>query len=306
LPPSLVFLIDDDRLLEIDLRGGTVRSAHESPGIESVSVLMEPRNQPTAVPPATDATAQTDAAAAPESVIGNEVGSPRLISRIALRTTDRIWILDPPTGAKREYKLPDHVSDRALQVYATGNEQLLLHWWDVETRSQPELVWLAADGSVTRRENVTMSSYTYAWPQEVAIISSLAAPIPIMSILGTFVLMPATFLQNGVTSTYVEALAKALEVGWLSLIATPLISAVMVWWTYRLQRKYYRPATGIWCAFVFLLGWPGFLAYWIEQCRPKLESCQECGTIVPRDREACATCNTEYLPPPRLGTEIFA
>jgi hypothetical protein len=113
-------------------------------------------------------------------------------------------------------------------------------------------------------------------------------------------------LQSGGASTSLDAVGKTLQISWLGLIATPLIGAVLAWWTYRLQQKYRRPASRIWCAFVFLLGWPGFLAYWIEQRRPKLETCAECATIVPRDRDACAACNTLFAPPQRLGTEIFA
>ena len=130
-------------------------------------------------------------------------------------------------------------------------------------------------------------------------------PIPIGFILGVF-LGSITLLQSGQATTYLEAVASTLDIGWLGLIAIPLVGAALAWWTYRLQRKYHRPATGIWCAFVLLLGLPGFLAYLIEHRRPKLESCGECGTIVPRDREACAACKTEFAPPSRLGTEVFA
>jgi RNA polymerase subunit RPABC4/transcription elongation factor Spt4 len=38
----------------------------------------------------------------------------------------------------------------------------------------------------------------------------------------------------------------------------------------------------------------------------KLDGCQECGHVVPRDRGACASCSTPFPAPPRVETEIFA
>jgi hypothetical protein len=57
---------------------------------------------------------------------------------------------------------------------------------------------------------------------------------------------------------------------------------------------------------VLLLGLPGFFGYWLEHRRPKLESCDACDEIVPRDREACAACDAQFPTPPLMGTEIFA
>jgi hypothetical protein len=113
-------------------------------------------------------------------------------------------------------------------------------------------------------------------------------------------------LQSNVVSTYPAALARAFEIGWPGLPTAIVLSVMLGWWTYRLQRKYHRPATGVWTTFVLLFGWPAFLAYWIEHRRPKMESCGECGNVVPRDRDACAACNSLFPAPPLIGTEIFA
>jgi RNA polymerase subunit RPABC4/transcription elongation factor Spt4 len=134
----------------------------------------------------------------------------------------------------------------------------------------------------------------------------LAAPIPIGWLGGKFLGGPVMQLQTNQATTYTEALTQGLVLGWSGLIVVILLGAVLAWWTYRFQRDYHRSASGMWCAFVFLLGWPAFLAYWIEQRRPKLETCHECGTAVPRDREACPACRTVFPTPQRLGTEIFA
>jgi hypothetical protein len=152
---------------------------------------------------------------------------------------------------------------------------------------------------------VTLNSYRGESKQEARISGALAMPVPIGFVLG-IVLGSLTLMQSSQAPTFLAAVTSSLDIGWLGLVAAPVLGAILAWWTYRLQRKYHRPATGVWCAFVLLLGLPGFLSYWIEHRRPKLEACGECGTIVPRDREACAACRTEFAPPRRLGTEIFA
>ncbi len=300
LSPSLVYLIDGDRLLEFDVRARNLRTIHESPGLVAVAIALQPRDGR----PATNQVNAADATATTTGVAAAADNGSTTVHRIALRTSNAIVIIDPPTGAKHEYTLPAHLRDKTLQVYVLANEQLLLHWWDTQTLQQ-ELLWLASDGSIARQEQVTLSTYRGESKQEARIVGALAMPIPIGFILGVF-LGSITLLQSGQATTYLEAVASTLDIGWLGLIAIPLVGAALAWWTYRLQRKYHRRATGIWCAFVLLLGLPGFLAYLIEHRRPKLESCGECGTIVPRDREACAGCKTEFAPPSRLGTEVFA
>jgi hypothetical protein len=304
LSPSGGVLIDGDRLLEIDLRARTLRTIHESPGLVAVAISLQPREAASRT--AADRANPTDATAATTDVDAatDADDSSKAVTRVALRTDDEIIVLDPPSGTKRGYTLPAHVRDKSLQAYALANEQLLIHWWNLETWQQ-EFLWLSTDGSIARQEQVTLSTYRGESGGEASIVGALAMPIPIGFILAVFY-APIAQLQSGQATSYLEAVASALDVGWLGLVATPLVAAVLAWWTFRLQRKYHGRATGIWCAFVLLLGLPGFLAYWIEHRRPKLESCGECGTIVPRDREACAACKTEFAPPPRLGTEIFA
>jgi hypothetical protein len=299
VPPSLLFLIDGERLLEIDLRARTLRTIHESPGLLAVAIALQP--QESAAARAADQANATDAAAT--AAAAAEDGS-KTVTRIALRTADEIIVLDPPSGAKREYTLPNHVRDKQLQAYALANGELLLHWWDTETWQQ-ELLWLSTDGSVARQEQVTLNASRGESKQESRISGALAMPIPIGFVLG-IVFGSLTLMQSGQAVTFLAAVTSSLDIGWLGLIAAPVLGAILAWWTYRLQRKYRRPASGVWCAFVLLLGLPGFLSYWIEHRRPKMDTCGECGTIVPRDREACAACRTEFAPPRRLGTEIFA
>ena len=93
---------------------------------------------------------------------------------------------------------------------------------------------------------------------------------------------------------------------WPAIIAVLLVGAILAVIPYRLQRKYHRRASTAWCAFVLLLCWPAFVAYWLEHLQPNLEECRECSKTVPRDRDACAACRTPFPVATLLGMEIFA
>ena len=55
-----------------------------------------------------------------------------------------------------------------------------------------------------------------------------------------------------------------------------------------------------------LTGLPGLVGYLFHRRWPVLEACPACGRTVPRDRDACAACGTEFPPPPLKGIEVFA
>jgi hypothetical protein len=304
LPHWLLFLIDGNKLLEIDLIERSVRTIFESNGLVSVATLREPLpavrldanedadDEEKTTGPVLDANNDNDTT----SVI-------RQVTKLALRTTDRIVILDPPTGAQSQFSLPESVREKTLQIYSAGGEQLIVQW--TYNYYEPHLMWLKSDGTVAREEKVTLASYPDSGT-EALIVAVAAAPVPIGWMSVFFAVAPIETLRTRQASTFTEAVAHNLEPTWPALIAVIAVGVALAAWTYRLQRKYHRPATGIWCMFVFLWGAFGFLAYWFEHRRPKLEPCRECGQIVPRDRDACAACKTPFPAPTLVGTEIFA
>jgi hypothetical protein len=301
LPPWQLFLIDGDKLLEIDLRKRSLRTILESTGLVAVTTLLEPLH-------AARADAPDDNNTPPAATEGDETNNDssdivRQAAKIALRTTDRIMLLDPRTSAQSQYSLPQSMREKAIQVYSTGSGQLIVQ--SADDYFKPHLVWLTADGSVAREEHVTLAN-NQGNTAVAALIGFAVAPIPVGWISGIFLLGPLANLQSRQANTFAEAVVRNVEPTWAALIAVIAIGVLLAAGTYRLQRKYHRAATGIWCAFVFLLGVPGFLAYWFEHRRPKLEACQDCGQIVPRDRDACAACSTPFPAPPLVGTEIFA
>jgi hypothetical protein len=309
LSNSLLFLIDGNRLVEIDWRAQTQRTLIESPDIISIAGLLEPQPSSTAAPAAIEPAADSPTDNVPAVDPAEAVSRPLMHARIAVRMVDQITVLDPVTGAKREYTLPDAARERNLQVYATGGEQLLVLWSSGNTRFEAQLAWLATDGTVARQETVRLAVYEPSSPSKdmlTALILTVGGPVPIGWISGIFVAAPIAMLQSHAATSYSAAIALGLEHAWLGLVLTIALGAILAWWTYRLQRKYHRPASGVWCTFVALLGLPAFLAYVIQHRRPMMESCTACSLVVPRDRDVCAACKTPFPAPPLAGTEIFA
>jgi hypothetical protein len=300
LPQWQLFLIDGDKLLEIDLRARSLRTIFEASGLVSVATLLEPLDAARA-----DAVGEErTAGSVPKADNGNDGASDiKQVARIALRTTDQIVNLDPPTGAQSRYSLPESIRNKSIQIYSPGSEELIIQW--TEDYYEHHLMWLKSDGTVAREETVTLDGYRGSGTEGMIVVVA-AAPIPIGWISGVFAFAPIETLRTHQASTYSEAVAHNLEPTWPALIAVIVIGVLLAAWTYRLQRKYHRSATGIWCTFVFLLGGAGFFAYWLEHLRPKMEACRDCGQVVPRDRDACAACATPFPAPPLVGTEIFA
>jgi hypothetical protein len=143
-------------------------------------------------------------------------------------------------------------------------------------------------------------------PQRKAWRAAGVAPVSVVWLVGIPIGGPLYVLQKNYAGDYRSALALVAQFAWLPLVVVLAMGVALAWLTLRLQRKYRRPATAVWTVFIFLLGVPGFVAYWLEHRRPKLEACPECDQVVPRDRAACAACNEPFPPPAPVGTEIFA
>jgi hypothetical protein len=322
IAPWLVFIIDGQDLWEIDLRARTARVALAAPSAVSFNSLTTP--EATFIAPPADSEAARGpkprvrlAALAAQDVYSyvqilpqgaTSTDKPKLEIAMAIRADDRIVIFDQPTGNHWEFALPKEVPNEALQVYWLSVDQLLIvysqgHWAGGTIN---HLVWTNGAGEVARRERVELAGHVPESQQKKAWKASGIAPVPIGWVVGVLLGVPLVLLQWNDAADFTSALSQTFDVAWLPLIVVMLIGIALAWLTMRLQRKYRRPATGLWTAFVFLLGVPGFAAYWLEHRRPNVEKCGQCGEVVPRDREACAACDAPFPAPPLVGTEIFA
>ncbi len=197
-----------------------------------------------------------------------------------------------------------------FSAYLIGPDQLLLNWTTYdEFRGQTQhLAWLGADGKVSRKEDFQLANAVSSQtdPHLVSAVAASVAPIPIGWAAICGVVAPLAGMNSNDAPTYAAAVTKMVDLAWPGLLIVTVIGCVSAWVVWRWQRKYFRSGTRAWCTFAFLLGLPGVLAYWLEMRRAKLETCGECRTTVPRDRDACAACAIPFPAPSLTGTEIFA
>lgn len=287
LPEWQLYMVDSGRVLEIDLRSRTVRVLQELPNLVAIGILAEIQ------PPSTD-----ESAADSKRV--------KVENRLAIRTADRIVVLDPPTGAKQEFPLPESWRDKSLEAYGLSDHELLMVHRDRRPPYEVHLAWLGTNGQTARERNETLAGYRRQNERLQALLGTLVAPVPAGFALFATVPVPLEYVQQNVEPTYADGLAHTMDIFWPALLVVTFFGCVMTWLVWKWQRKYHRPSTGVWCTFVFLAGLPGLLAYWLEHRRAKLDTCGHCGAAVPRDRDACPSCETPFPAPPLVGTEILA
>jgi hypothetical protein len=285
IPQWLLFLIDGDRLQEIDLRSRKVRTLFQSPDLVGVSLL----------------TAKDNSA---------EDGKKRAVHRLMVRLTDRVVILDRTTGDKQEYLLPESMRRQQLSAYAIDDGQLLLVSKDYgagkEGRKKVKLVWFSPDGQTTQEKEVSLLWTGQSMSKHAqVVVAGLAAPIPLAWTVGGSVIGPLAMMQQNNVPNYRAGLQKSLT-AWPGLVIVTLLALASASIALGQHRKYHRPHSGLWWWFVFLLGPAGLLAYWLGHPRAVLESCPSCGLLVPRDRDGCAACGETFAAPELLGTEVFA
>jgi hypothetical protein len=284
MPEWFVYLLDGEQVVEVDLRSRSARRLFEVPGAIAIGVLSQ--------------------AVASEAKQGTAT-----VSRLAVRAKDRILVTDPQSDWRRGFDLPEVIHDQQVTTYLLDDDKLLLTWTpDRNSRNIVNLIWLEPEGNAVLEESVTLASYS-AWAFSERTMATLAVgmvPVPIAwyTIVGMFA--PIGLLNSYEEATYSAALTKTLNVCGPAVVVVTVLGLICAWLVWRWQRKYARQSTGWWCAFAFVLGVPGLIAYRLEHRQAKLEACGECGATVPRDRDACAACETPFAAPGLVGTEVFA
>ncbi|MFV2068395.1 MAG: hypothetical protein ACC645_15605 [Pirellulales bacterium] len=300
-PPAwLVFLIGEDRLVEIDLRKRTVRTALEIPGVQTITSIgwWKPKSKES-----------SDTVLAP-TTSDNAPADLELINRYALRTGDRVVVYDPASGDHQAYVIPEELRRSTFSAFRLGPDRLLYQvgrgFWSGGTIV--DLLWSDADGRVEEEQRIELASSVPMPQKQMARSAAAVVPVPLVWLTGMTLFYPATKLQQHHADDYgyTDALLQAMEIGWQPLIVVLVIGLIVAGLALRLHRKYYRPRPGVWWLFVFLLGPAGLLAYWLEHRRAVLEPCAACGHTVPRDRDGCAACGETFAPPAPVGTEVFA
>jgi hypothetical protein len=339
----LMFLSDGKQLWEVNLRERTSRVLREIPDTISVAMLStlestvtgkESRPGSPPAPARVNGTIQLFRGAATKNrapvrlvamqfdtfrasptataiftPTGDGAEPPKMRQVVAVRTPTSLLLDDVIDNVEREFKLPDRIKpDTAFNVYWINPETMLLSinagYWSGGPVN--ELVWFTADGKVQREERVELNGYVP--PPERTQFWAFAAFMPEpLGWLGTVLAaVPLERMQRHKADTYAAALSQAFELAWPMLIIVCAVSVAAAGIAVHWQRRYFRSHTSVWAVFVFLFGIPGLFAYWLEHRGAKLDNCQECGHVVPRDRDACASCSTPFPTASHVETEIFA
>lgn len=316
----VVYLLGTDRLWEIDLGERSVRSwmpfdGHLAIGqldatkktIDQLPVQMKVTMAQLAKAEVKESREKWGKAADERAAKGEVIAT----SLWAIRQPDRIVFFDLWDGRQKEFILPEKLRDRRMSVFLTGPDEML-----VDTHEQDEehwdggpivrLLWINSQGHIQREQEVRLAGPVPVSLRTAARNFGLLVPVSVVWILGLLIGGPIALMHANMVADYPSALAYAANMVWAPMAAVLLSDLALAFLTLRQQQKYRRPGSIVWAVFVFLFGVAGYAAYFIEHRQAKLDKCAECGAVVPRDREACATCSVEFVPPARIGTEIFA
>lgn len=341
-PQWLMFLTDGKQLWEINLRERSARVLREVPDTISVAMLStlesnvtgaESEPSDSATPPGVTGTLRSTSTTreTPVRLVALQADTfrvftspatvtlfspadgvaepPKMRHVVAVRTPGSIVLDDVESDREWEFKLPERIRpDTSFNTYWLNPDTMLLTINAGYWKGGPvnELVWINAEGQVQREQHVELNGYVPPPERTKFWAFSVFMPEPLGWLGISLAAVPFGRMQQHKADTYAAALSQTFELAWPMLIIVFAVSvaaaAIAVHW----QRRYFRSHTGLWAAFVFLFGIPGLFAYWLEHRSVKLDDCQECGHVVPRDRDACASCSTPFPAPAHVETEIFA
>ena len=283
----MVYLLSENRLLEIDLRRRSVRVVFKSEELLAVSELLR------AVPPAE---------------LEDPTRPPALREYLAVRSLDRIFVIDPNRGEHDTYAIPDQWRDRQLTFYQLSDKRALVHQSHRSRQgiSKNTLVWLDQQGNELDRKEATLDTKTFFDdPSVTAAVVALVVPAPAIVTSVDLVGMACELVATGEEPNYSSALARALSESWPALLMTNVLGVVLAWLCYRRERQYGTARRWVWVVFVFLFGVPGMAGYLLQRRWPVREACPECGKPAPRDRESCFACGRQFPEPAPTGTEVL-
>ena len=287
IPLWKVDMICGAQLLEVDLRNGSVATLMESPNLIAVGILTTISKW---------------------KAEGDEAPRAHSREKLALRTTDRVIVFDPPGKQHAAYLLPQELRDRNIELYELDAGTALVKSGRrlADGSWREELFWIATAGKVLREAEVPQIGGNRRDDENERWAAALALPVPVLLAVGAAVIEPLDYVESEREPTYAAALARSLAVWWPTLLVVTLLSVALAWYCCRRQRRYYQRYSGVWVALVLLGGLPGLVGYLCHRRWPVLERCPACGQAVPRDRETCAACGAAFPPPAPKGCEVFA
>lgn len=285
IPGWMVYLISDDRLMEIDLHGRSVRTLLESPGLLAVGAV--------------------------EPALPSAGGQDPKIARdwLAVRTEDRILILDSDGKQHRSYTIPARLRKEDFTLYELGDATvmaLVTRQFRRDGRTRYAFSWFNSQGGDLRQKTVDVESGSWSSrPGVAACILGAAIPAPALYTPFVLVALPREYRGSGEFPDYPSALSQAFSDTWPMLLVVNLLGVALAWVCARRQRRHAQPWSGVWVGFVFLFGVPGLVGYLFCRGWPVRKACPACNRPVPRDRQRCSACHEEFPEPAPEGIEVL-
>ncbi len=290
-----VYLLDGAKLQEIHLRTRKVRTVAELPGVLAVTVV--------AWPLADDDREERERPEVPN----RDTSRGNAVTRVAVWLGDHIAILDPTSGERTDWMLPDDVRDvQGFQVYFIRQDQAVVEWMpDPRSYSHRRIIWIAPNGETTRDETVELAWSRNLTNREGATAAALIVPIP-----AVFVSIAAwtagSSVVTGQPREFWNETAQIMNDAWPAVLGVAVVCVAMAAFVYWQERRRGGDHPLAWSVTAFWLGLPGLVAYLAERRPTALGRCDACGQPAPRNRPACTRCGQDFPRPRLLGTEVFA
>jgi hypothetical protein len=285
---AFVWLLDGDRLVEVDTLGRTIREIAVLPGALMLAVGRRP---------------MLDAIDSNDEPDNGETPTERIV---VVWQDDRFSVVVPRTGDVDSFRLPDEIRDVvSFSIHVVGPKTAVIQFnrnpFDYDN---VRLLWITANGDVTREETVRLTGYRRQNVRLEAMKATAIVPVPLL--IGTLAVLAAPDSPTHQGKSSAGAVADLLSAAWPPFLVLFLVSAALAWWVWTVHRRDGRPYAGVWAALVFSLGPAAWLAYVTERPRTPAATCPACGKRSPRNLAECASCGEDAFRPRMLGTEVFA
>jgi len=199
---------------------------------------------------------------------------------LAARTADKLVLLHPDAGRREEYILPPEWNERDFLLYLPSDGTIVLmsaFAGDQVRDVQPgiraydqEVASITPAGVIARQDRFTLqSSYGRALPSERTMywLPTLAVPGPLPSVFIAAGAIP--WLDAYIHQTrFSDRAAVSLGQTWPVLACVTLLAIWLTWRADRHLRACREPRSFIWLSFVFLLGLPGYVAWYCHRRWP--------------------------------------
>jgi hypothetical protein len=293
---SYFLLLADGKLWKIDVARRQVKSLLDCPAAYTLGTTWQiPDKSQLPVAPAAATEAEPD----------GEPKMPENTDRVAIRQPDNLIVFDKRTGNQMSFPLPASTRDVGISTWVLPDGKLLLFSeFDVETKKPPQLIWLDSEGRIIKEQSPHLASHTgRELPIPEVWKENLRAPVPLnKAMLFAFV----SYFEGKRAHSFWTGFGIVWKRAWLAALALIPVGVVAAWAAYRRQKRFALPHAGVWAAFAFWFGIPGWIAYRFHRAWPMLDDCPACRQPTPRDRETCLECGASLPAPPLKGIEVFA